>query len=848
MGLNAFVLVFALAIFAGLTSATIINNCQTLSASDTYELDANITYTIEPCLIINAPNVVLDCKNFAINAPPLGSGYSTAVSITPNGDYAVVQNCQINNFANGIIADEGIIVSTAAFGADGLRISNNVLKHPFDAVNPYGPNSHGIFLNNSLNSQILNNSIDAHFYAGIEIRNTNSTSIVGNTVLHNVRYGIRITGVDPDDLCPACGWFPHSYSTSNIARDNTVLENGYNGVNVIFPSAEIYVSYSNDNVIENNNVTSYHSQTCADNQTNCDFYTIGCEYACGIHMVCASNTQVLSNNVTGTEMGIAFPNIHIYPTCGGVWQNNNVIRGNTIKNVGLGIETFLGNYTVIDSNLVENSAGIGIWHTLDYFGTVSNNVIKNASTIRRNIASAGIIFTQAYFNTISNNQITDSNMHGILFSQDNDDNTLSNNLISRSQFAGIFLGMHGCPIATHGNCVVERNTFTNNNISYNGLAGVYPYGNIHAANVYGYSKFYYDDTYGWIRISGGQDNYFIDNVVQSTGLIPDVYSGDDSSTYFINTPVTRSLLSYGSTNTSNATVSWYLDVHVQDLNGIAVGSAQVTITDAFGTVVFTGATDASGNIPRQTLPGYFAVGYNQNTNYTDYAPYSVAVTNGCAHSTATTPLTSSTALTVALDFTPPTISNVHVIDVTQNTVTLGWETDEPTNETLEYGLNTAYGSLFTNAAFATGHSVFLNGLLSATPYHYRVNACDAQCNCASASDYTFTTITTTGGGGGGGGGGNPTVVPTIAPTTAPTTVPTAGPTTAPTTTPGGVTPMPTIAPTLAATVGASPTIAPGTGLVTAAGPDYGLWGGILLLLILLALLIYWYMRRKKKKD
>ncbi len=865
-GLNAFALVFALAfalaVFAGFASAlTYIDSCQTLNVSDVYELNASISAGAGVCLTINASNVTLECGSYNIDGPGLSSD-ATAVLITSNGDNALVQNCTIVNFRNGIISD----------GANNVVIKVNKLLTHLSDVNPVACNftqsdSHGILVKDSLNSQVSGNTVDAHFCSGIESFNSNSTLIEYNTVTGNLKFGIRVAGSEincswwynwPGYPLQCREWRPaDSYSTGNIVRGNTVYENGFNGSTPVNHSAEIYVQNSNDAVIENNKVWSNHSQTCADNQFWCDYFDIGCEYACGIQMVCTSNTQALNNVVTGTEKGIAFPNTHHYnvwnssaSSCGGISQNNNVIRGNTINDVkGTGIETFYGNYSMIDANTIENPAGSGVWFSGGY-GTVSNNVIRNASAIHENVARAGLTLTRAYFTTITGNQISDSNMHGILFSQDNDDNVVNNNSITGSKYAGIILGMHQCPVATHGNCVVERNTFTGNTIGNNALAGGYI---LYAKNA-NIVNFIYDQSWfdGVTRVSGGQENRFIDNTIISTPGTPDLSSGGSSSIYFINTPVNRVTNEFMSLNESNVTVSWYLDVHVQDLNGSAVNAAQVTITDAFGNTVFSGATDASGNIPRQTLQEYYEAGFNNTvTNSTNNTPYTVRVTNGCAQASATTQLTASQAMTLTLDLSPPIISNVHVIDVTQNTVLLGWNTDESTNESIDYGTSASYGSVFTNAAFATSHSVLLTGLSSGTQYHYRINACDAQCNCAQSADYAFTTI----GGGttGGGGGGETLPTPTLTVTTTPTVSPTGGASPSPTVAPtiaGTITASPTVAPTIAGTITASPTptLSAGTGLVTASGFDYGLWGGIALLLILLALSAYLLVRGKKKKD
>ena len=92
------------------------------------------------------------------------------------------------------------------------------------------------------------------------------------------------------------------------------------------------------------------------------------------------------------------------------------------------------------------------------------------------------------------------------------------------------------------------------------------------------------------------------------------------------------------------------------------------------------------------------------------------------------------------DVTPPTISNIRVINITENSADILWDTNEPATSRVEYGLTTSYGlSTATLAALVTSHSVPLSGLLPNTLYHFRVSSADSSGNEAVSTDNTFTT-------------------------------------------------------------------------------------------------------------
>ena len=92
------------------------------------------------------------------------------------------------------------------------------------------------------------------------------------------------------------------------------------------------------------------------------------------------------------------------------------------------------------------------------------------------------------------------------------------------------------------------------------------------------------------------------------------------------------------------------------------------------------------------------------------------------------------------DTTPPVISDVEVINVTDTEVTIRWITDEPATSRVQYGYTAAYG-FFTplNSTLVTTHTVVISGLDPDTRYHFRVISQDATGNQAASGDYVFDT-------------------------------------------------------------------------------------------------------------
>lgn len=88
----------------------------------------------------------------------------------------------------------------------------------------------------------------------------------------------------------------------------------------------------------------------------------------------------------------------------------------------------------------------------------------------------------------------------------------------------------------------------------------------------------------------------------------------------------------------------------------------------------------------------------------------------------------------------PVIANVSDGNVTLNSATVTWTTDQSADSVVEYGLDTSYGSAVTNSTPLYYHTVVLNGLSASTLYHYRVKSRNSSNKTGISGDQVFATL------------------------------------------------------------------------------------------------------------
>jgi hypothetical protein len=179
-------------------------------------------------------------------------------------------------------------------------------------------------------------------------------------------------------------------------------------------------------------------------------------------------------------------------------------------------------------------------------------------------------------------------------------------------------------------------------------------------------------------------------------------------------------VAFWSINNTGITISWSTD--------------QLATTQlAYGT------TTALGQLsPLQTTlaasHGVVLTTLNPGTTYY-FVAQSTNASGVTGYSTVYTFTTTGTASTPA-----PVISAVTATNITSNSATITWTTDQASSSLVNYGTTQGYGASSTlNTSLVTSHSVTLTGLTAGTTYDFDVVSANSSSISSSSTNYTFTT-------------------------------------------------------------------------------------------------------------
>ncbi len=331
-----------------------VNRCDEIDEPGFYRLGTDLTANGD-CIRIKASNIFFDCAKHSIR----GTNFSgTGISIRKYGllntqtpVYVEIRNCRISNFRDGIYVEAG----------DKLVIRDNESSNNYDDTDPitrFGKflgmaEGAGIRVNNTTNSQILNNTT-LHQAIGIDVRNSNGVSVRGNTASDNSAWGINfqrtqnseaVGNTTTDNVrkctwgagtvgwgCDAGGIVVQDGSNGNTISNNQVT--GRNG-NGIFIKAHAMPCGSNNAISGNTIIGVYYNAVelgfCAGNRINNNNMRDGLD---GIWLGFAHDTEIRNNTIVNMRNhGIISGN-----------SRGNTVSGNQIINSNEGIYFFTEPY------------------------------------------------------------------------------------------------------------------------------------------------------------------------------------------------------------------------------------------------------------------------------------------------------------------------------------------------------------------------------------------------------------------------------------------------------------------------------------------------------------------------
>ncbi len=396
-----------------------------------------------------------------------------------------------------------------------------------------------------------------------------------------------------------------------------------------------------------------HVGTCINNPLNfsnkifdCRGHTIqGNSSGDGIYLNGKSNNTIRNCIITNFTTGINFQ-----------YVNSSIIENNTISHIidyGIVLHLYSNNIVVRNNNISQSRVGIvpsgGNGH--DWSENVNSSYIIENNIIR-DVVQGIHLYDSTRYNLITNNSVF--NAASSCFSSDRGFESRFENNTCENSYIGINLVLYA-----------KDNYFKNNDIR-NSSIGI---------------RFEH-----W----GSDNNNVFKNMNLSNSSLYAVYfeSGSGSlNNTFIN--VTYNPDKERMNSSSELIRKWYLDVNVEDINGVPFNNANVSTYNVSGDIQFSVLTNALGNIERQEVIEYinnagvrnFYTNYTINITKTGYSNYS-AIMN----------ISNNAALFVILSKTlndSELIENMmnntwnYLKNFNENNLPLNWY-DSVTNETGKY--------------------------------------------------------------------------------------------------------------------------------------------------------------------
>ncbi|MBS3166102.1 PQQ-binding-like beta-propeller repeat protein, partial [Candidatus Woesearchaeota archaeon] len=274
-------------------------DCGTITSSLT--LTGNKTATGN-CYIIGSNNIIIDGSGFSITSNGSGMG----VNNTAGYSNVTIKNLIINNFSTGIYLNNSVnhtiwnntIQSVNASDSPGIKlISVNNSNLSFNNITIIGINTNAIYFGSSNNNLIYKNNI-LTLMSGSTVFSSN-TSSYNNITSNNITFYSAVTGIDVNEN-----------AVSYLISSNTILYQG-TGTGV-----GIDMDAINDSTIINNNITANtgvritaSAPMYSNNNTieSNSIVTVGSsDYGISLGQFGYSwwdvnNTLILNNNITATH-------------------------------------------------------------------------------------------------------------------------------------------------------------------------------------------------------------------------------------------------------------------------------------------------------------------------------------------------------------------------------------------------------------------------------------------------------------------------------------------------------------------------------------------------------------------
>jgi len=713
-------------------------------------------------------------NNNIINATTNGS----------NGGYQVIAS-------NNNVFTNGATLNTSNFGVNfgGSSLNNIVYNHTFSSY-PTTVNFtySGDVLLKGVSSPPADPSGKANIGKYIELFNSTDNAWLFLNISYN----------DPADLGAILGegtlnMSEYSTNTSTWSVDPSTFTSEY-GLDTVndYVYANITTMtvgyYQNSIVAPLGDPNPYSITTCGVSLDIAGYYTLDASVLGSSDMYCINITSSdvildgLGNTISGTDTPMSYgiyvlgagaltnvtiENLNTADWFWGIWYesaDSGIIQNNSITSSeeGMHFVTSTSSNNITQNNASFNTAGLMI-------DAGTNNIIFN-NTFDNNVAMGMMIGASG--NNVTNNQFVLNGDRGT------DIMGSSNNFISNNFSSNAVYGMHfnggddnniidctadnnGYDVAGEGDAINNIGTnFTSNSVvvNFNGKdftlkgmiippPGGYPGSylgidrNVDSINNSEDSWLFLNISYAGVPLGGiSESTFFIGRHNGTWETDPNVFTDGNYGVNTVDDYVYANITGFGSTfaplggTNTEPQVDLNLPANDTQINNTQNIYFNFTTTDDLSATLScdiylddvlnqTNSSTLNGTLTNFLINGISLGSYNWSVNCTDGSLDNVSETRFFT--------TADTAL--------PQITSVSATNITTNSATISWLTDEAANSTVDYGLNVSLVSSETNATLDTNHNVTLTSLNAGTLYYYNVTSCDAVGNCNTTGPSNFTT-------------------------------------------------------------------------------------------------------------
>ncbi len=378
----------------------------------------------EDVFFVTADNVMITNMNITNGGTIAGDA-----GVEVSASHCIIQNISFDNFPWGAVRP---------LGADNITIRNNVITGT----------SYCVYIQWSDYCEVYDNNISGNSQDAISFQNSNWNTVRDNEVWLNAGSGLWVQSSKNNTFANNTlalniyGMDFSSDSDNSMIIDNDVISNTFSGINI----------WSSDWChIQNNTISGNDYGVSIGNSNNCTILenTIsGGSFA--INLNGCSETDVMENNVADSNYGIQADN-----------SNTILIDDNDIyMTITRAIYFLSGSHnSTVTNNRIDDSAGHGIFMSDSAYITLTNNTIRNCTSMNW----AGIVYWNTIFTNVSNNKLH-HNYWGIVVQGQSTDNDFWNNEIRWSDQHGIWSKDVGGS--------QERNRYIGNNITENGVGNL----------------------------------------------------------------------------------------------------------------------------------------------------------------------------------------------------------------------------------------------------------------------------------------------------------------------------------------------------------------------------------------